>query len=338
MSSRRAFRASVAGAPATFAGFAAALFSVSQGEGDGSREGGWLKGKRFWKQTAVNVSLRPPFSAEPRTKTFFIRQQKRPPPIGTVLWPAGRVLLQWFLHRDVIRGADFVVEIGAGCGLTAIGLAAFADSEKFTIVATDSCAASLENLRFNIAENAVGDRVNVCEWEIGSANGGRRGDCSPDSDGTRTQRCRFPVDVKRMQHVIGADVVYHGAEGVALAETIACVLSENPEVEFHLLLVDRFSGGAVAGLSGVAGAPQAVTSFDVDPAIRDFETAAARLGLRVEREEIGGDVREAVQKTQTIVERGRWWAAGFWDGFVLYHVTKGSSLQEGRDQHAVEKT
>lgn len=54
--------------------------------------------------------------------------------------------------------------------------------------------------------------------------------------------------------------MYHGFDVEAdrgLVSTLAALLKANPDIKITLLLVDRFSGGAVAAVSHVAGVNQA---------------------------------------------------------------------------------
>ena len=70
--------------------------------------------------SAPSLAARLPLTLQART---------RPPPIGAMDWPAGRVLLQLLLEGDKVRGLPpvplrgaAVLEIGAGIGTAAVGL------------------------------------------------------------------------------------------------------------------------------------------------------------------------------------------------------------------------
>jgi len=132
-------------------------------------------------------------------------------------------------------------------------------------------------------------------------------------------RCRRRVCLaspEQISHLIGADVVYHGGAGGApegrggLARTLGALLRAKPSMQARarvalgrslgawlgarlgacrlgshqvtLLLVDRFSGGAVAAVSNVAGVQQAsggseeVTAAWVDLVCRDSRAWAQR--------------------------------------------------------------
>ena len=79
---------------------------------------------RRWRVARHHVSA--PTLAAPLS--LSLQARTRPPPIGAMDWPAGRVLLQLLLEGDgddlppvPPRGAT-VLEIGAGIGTAAIGL------------------------------------------------------------------------------------------------------------------------------------------------------------------------------------------------------------------------
>ena len=57
----------------------------------------------------------------PTPLTLTLKAKSLPPPIGCVDWPAGRVLLQWAV--DNLPAGNVTIEVGAGIGKTAIGLA-----------------------------------------------------------------------------------------------------------------------------------------------------------------------------------------------------------------------
>ena len=83
-----------------------------------------LRRWRVARHHVVAPSLAAPLSLSLQART-------RPPPIGAMDWPAGRVLLQLLLEGDAERGLPpvpprgaTVLEIGAGIGTAAVGLAA----------------------------------------------------------------------------------------------------------------------------------------------------------------------------------------------------------------------
>lgn len=190
-----------------------------------------------------------------------LRVKARPPPIGCTEWPAGRVLLEWAVGEIPPAGAR-VLEIGAGVGVTSLGLAQiFAGAQgalggtagqATAIIATDVCEASLDNLRGNARANGIAVR------ETADFQGPPRHKCihvgawDAASGGQSVQRLRadLGIDPQTLTHIIGGDVIYHGF-GDGLVRTLAILLRANPNINVTLLLVDRFSGGAVAAVSQV---------------------------------------------------------------------------------------
>ncbi|KAJ8611266.1 hypothetical protein CTAYLR_004176 [Chrysophaeum taylorii] len=213
------------------------------------------------------------------------RSKRRPPPIGTVTYPAGRILLEWCLRdAGLMRGGD-VVEIGAGTGVCAIGLAR-AVGDARVVVAVDECDESLENLEGNVRANRVS---NV--------------------------RCvRETPSLETVTHVVAADVVYDGAGSLDLDR----LLLEGRRAK--LVLVDRWSGGWFAAVTGVAGV--AAPSSTTDPAIAAFERSLAATVLRVDRPDPGevAAVRDAVFSTLTPTEAGLWRLLGTFEMMRFYDL------------------
>lgn len=190
-----------------------------------------------------------------------VHVKQKPPPIGCTEWPAGRVLLEWAVGQVPPTGAT-VLEFGAGVGVTALGLAMASSARdeplpgqatRTTILATDVCEESLENLRANAAANGVGCSTpmapGVLSVGVWDAAGGEAA--------VERLKTDFGLDPSDLTHVVGGDVMYHGFEGAVaeankgLASTLAALLKANPNINVTLLLVDRFSGGAVAAVSQV---------------------------------------------------------------------------------------
>lgn len=180
----------------------------------------------------------------------------RPPPIGAMDWPAGRVLLQLALEGDgttalspiPARGAT-VLEIGSGIGTAAIGLAlalqaeraeehgaaeaSSASSAPTAIVATDICSDSLANLAANALSHGLrvaGEGEQPPDGSIGVA----RWDASA-ADAARSLPLVAP---SRLTHVLGADVVYSGgAAGVGeecggeFVATLRALLEAQPQLQ-----------------------------------------------------------------------------------------------------------
>ena len=191
------------------------------------------------------------------------RIKARPPPIGCTEWPAGRVLLEWAVGEVPQDGAR-VLEIGAGVGVTSLGLArTLAHSAggsagpATAIVATDVCEASLDNLRENARANGI-EVLSATDWQAPAHPGCIHigaWDAAGGDESVRSLHANLGIDPRTLTHVIGGDVIYHGfGDGGAnggLVRTMAALLKANPDIKVTLLLVDRFSGGTVAAVSQV---------------------------------------------------------------------------------------
>ena len=230
-----------------------------------------------------------------------IRERRSPPPIGCHLWPASHVMLHWALDSWRDEEGAVVLEIGAGCGLTAIGLAlASPPGCVHSVLATDRCAQSLSNCGANVERNGAARVVRCASWDMNDEP---------------------PCDMRAVTHVLAADVVYHGAGGQQLVDRLAHLLVANPKLEVALVLVDRFSGGAVAGMSALTGMPSAtVAASALDPAIEAFERAAAGAGLALEHELLGDGVARDLTASLPFWERVRWMCLGHWEAMRLYRV------------------
>lgn len=231
-----------------------------------------------------------------------IHERRSPPPIGGMVWPASQVLLHWALDTFSEDEGAVVLEMGSGCGLTAIGLALASPPRSVrSVLATDSCATSLANCEANVRRNGAERAVRVAKWDII--------DDVP------------PCDVQAVTHVLAADVVYHGACGEQLVKCLVRLLAANPRLDIALILVDRFSGGGVSALSAMAGVPNAsVVASALDPAVEAFERAAAEAGLKLVYEPLGEGVAKGLTDSMPWWERLRWMFLGHWDAMRLYRV------------------
>eukprot|EP00635_Sarcinochrysidales_sp_CCMP3193_P006142 CAMPEP_0118897968 /NCGR_PEP_ID=MMETSP1166-20130328/5150_1 /TAXON_ID=1104430 /ORGANISM="Chrysoreinhardia sp, Strain CCMP3193" /LENGTH=250 /DNA_ID=CAMNT_0006837047 /DNA_START=1 /DNA_END=749 /DNA_ORIENTATION=- len=185
-----------------------------------------------------------------RGDSFVIASKRRPPPVGLVSYPSGRVLLEWHLLEEPPAEVA-LVELGSGTGLFAVG-AKRARRER-CVRATDTCEDSLRNLSANVRRNGV---------DVDVARADARDGLELPGAG--------PVQL------VGADLVFRGgppAEG--LVATVKDVLEKGHSC--RLVLVDRWSGGAHAVLAALAGvhAPSSTT----DPVLDDFARHARRAGL-----------------------------------------------------------
>jgi predicted nicotinamide N-methyase len=258
---------------------------------------GVYRSRKPWRETSHTIFV----SGEERA-TLRIRERRSPPPIGAMLWPAAHTLLHYMLE-SVPPGAEAtVLELGSGCGLTAIGLGLAAPRGCVrSVIATDCCAESLANCEANVARNGASQTVRVLAWDVTHEP---------------------PCDVRAVTHLIAADVVYHGASGQQLVDRLAWMVEQNPRLEIALILVDRFSGGAVAGMSAMAGVPNTtVTASALDPAIEAFERAAADAGLELQYEPMGEGVARGLTDSLPLAQRMRWLALGTWDAMRLYRLS-----------------
>lgn len=269
---------------------------------------------RKWK--SVNYSV--PLHDKHRLLSISLHARTRPPPIGQMEWPGGRILLQWALDEGGLGSPSSggVLEIGAGIGLTAIGLAlARQDGGSHTapqaVVATDICDSTLALLRANGDRNGCGDAVHVAHWDAAAGQ---------EALGS------LPIPLSQLAHIVGADVVYYGfgtdtdASGDGLCKTLAALLDAKPSLSITLMVTDRFSGGAVAALSGAAGVNSTSPNTTVDPAVLKFERSCSELGLVVHKQPVPRAVLERVWESQWPMARLYWSLAGFYDGISLVRV------------------
>eukprot|EP00959_Pyramimonas_sp_CCMP1952_P006110 127968-Pyramimonas_sp.AAC.1 len=136
---------------------------------------------------------------------------------GQELWPCGKLLLEWMLRSsDIDLTACGVFEIGAGVGLTSMGLA---KSGCKTVIASDSHSGTLKNLRFNCQNNGLG-KVRVLKWDW--------------SEGQLPEK----VDWNQIQFCVGADLVYPSA-GKHLVNAIGDILKAASHIEVLMMTLDR---------------------------------------------------------------------------------------------------
>ena len=284
---------------------------------------------RKWKRVDYDVTQRREGAS---TVRLSVQCRTRPPPIGCMEWPAGRILLQWALDEAGVadeseRGSGAVLELGAGIGITAIGLAmarrqnGVAPSASTRVVATDVCDGTLALLRSNAAAHGLDeDALRIANWDAA------RGEAS---------LATLPCRLEDVTHVVGADVVYYGfgvnnpsdnsetveshgyPERVGFPHTLAALLREKPSLRVCLLTADRFSGGMVAAVAATAGVYQPSTT--VDPAIAAFVRSCEELGLDVCRTPLPPRVASDVAASQSVLARSVWWLAGHYDGMRIRH-------------------
>ena len=209
----------------------------------------WRRASHSFVLPAMRESLHAPAKLD-----LELRVKVRPPPIGCADWPAGRALLEVAL-RDIPRSGAKVLELGAGVGVTALGLAkastcaaVISNARPTEIVATDVCEASLANLRENATSNGIAvtripgtkqDHAAACHSTavlstgVWDAAGGK----------AAVERLKsLGVDPLELTHVLGSDVIYHGfddAASVGRPLMLARVLRD--ERHFFLTFARRWS-------------------------------------------------------------------------------------------------
>lgn len=239
-----------------------------------------------WQETFVSIDA--------GRRTLAIREKKKPPPFGCVLWPAGRVLLEYALIE--LRPGSVVLEIGSGCGLTAIGLVSARPSIK--VIATDSCRETLQNLEHNVSKACVADRVAILQCNAA------------------TLEQPFPFDVHAVTDVIAVDVIYGTGADDGLARSFANLLAVNQNIRVHVILQERCDSRSEEGLSFDSN----VTAFD--SALRK-EGAAS--GLTIYCVGLPDSVAQAMCRQNYWWSPIAWLAPLYFGSFRLYRISKTSS-------------
>lgn len=213
---------------------------------------------------------------------FLLRSKRRPPPVGTCTYPAGRVLLEWCLMEPLPTGHR-IVEIGSGTGGLAIALSRCRPDLDLT--ATDRCEAAVANLRLNVQANTHAHRIRVIQLDAAEAT---------------TLDCDM---------LLAADLAYHGGLDLPLP------------IQGHrgmrMVQVDRWSGGAVAAIA--AGAGLASTSSTTrDPHILAFERSNPSLNPHPLSEKQRLDLKRRVFAALPLADRVSWHLLGTFDSMCLY--------------------
>ena len=287
-------------------------------------------GLRPWKEVNHRVCTRDGSAFDLR-----LLARTRPPPLGANDWPAGRVLLQWCLDHLPTRDCS-ILEIGAGIGTTAIGLACANKCGTATrsVLATDYDNEVLDILKGNASMNSLIDEPSALSIAVWDAAKGERA------------LADLPTDLSTLTHVIGSDLIYWGGaddglhrKGEGLVNTLAALLQAAPHLEVVMLCVARgpvvvpcnadtltsqtsLSSEAPAQISSV---PQSGNYLS----LTHFEQKCASVGLRAERTPLPEDTARRVSAMQWPLIRVVWWLAGFWDSFVLYRVSLPQHVARG---------
>lgn len=213
---------------------------------------------------------------------FELRSKRRPPPVGTCTYPAGRVLLEWCLMEPLPTGHR-VVEIGSGTGGLAIALSRCRPDLDLT--ATDRCSAAIANLRFNVEANNRSQHIRIIQLDAVKAT---------------TREC---------DTLLAADLAYYGGLDVPLP------------VEGHrrirVVQVDRWSGGAVAALAAAAGLASG-PSTTRDPHIVAFERSNPSLNPHPLSDKQRLDLKRRVFAALPLADKLSWHLLGTFDSMCLY--------------------
>lgn len=253
--------------------------------------------------------------------------------LGTVEWPAGRILLQWCLDGGIRLDNARILEVGSGVGTTAVGLAKAAKvtGASTIVIASDVDDEALKNLNANAILNEIDVDAGMLKIEKFDA-----------SKGNADELIKY---VQGLTHLIGADVAYYGGcsslpstssagmkeERGGLASTIAHLIQVNPTLDVTLVLIDRFSGPAVSAITQQTGMRHEPVP-DVDPAISFFESECRKYGLEARREKIEQGVFDRVAAGQSYLQRAAWLVCGYTDGMYLYRIRSGSRTPEKADE------
>lgn len=255
------------------------------------------------------------------------------------------------MHDGLIAAGGTILEIGSGNGTTAIGLALLGAPTGTRVIATDSDPVALQNLRENARANGLhveGEGADGPAPDAAAARASAGGTGRDSSEKGRTPQARgslrvsewdvtspeaaetVPAAVSELTHIIAADVVYHGGaepddgeRAAGLVPLLGLLLKQQPELTATLVLVDRFSGGAVGALAAVAGVEHPATALDL--AILNFERHCAQEGLVLERSPMPEAVVRRVRASQSPWTRVSWWLAGTWEGLRCYRVRSNMS-------------
>lgn len=168
------------------------------------------------EQTKAAAAAMRPFPVSVAGVECTIWQSNRPTrdPLGMLVFPAALRLLEVLAAQRDWRGVH-VLEVGAGTGLVSIGL-----GKMGAIVhATDYDEPSIENLRFNVDQNAVADAVRVLRWDWA--------DDPPDQ-----------LRATPFQYCVASEVAYKG-NAELLCKALVAIRTMSTVTEFYLMLVER---------------------------------------------------------------------------------------------------
>jgi hypothetical protein len=108
-----------------------------------------------------------------RGARFVMQQRPSSSNHGLIVWDASHALLDYFAHKSVVLDGfkgQRVLELGAGCGLVGLALAAVAGA---SVTLTD-LPSVIPNLRANVTSNLGSVSEGQGSWERGTGTGGGR--------------------------------------------------------------------------------------------------------------------------------------------------------------------
>jgi len=238
-----------------------------------------------------------PISIDAGRMNFVIREKLHPPPFGCVLWPAGRVLLDYALKE--LPPESVVIEVGSGCGLTAIGIALARPSIK--VIATDRCNEALKNLEHNVQCSDLSGKVDVLHWNVADNNH------------------NLPFDVSQVTDIIAADIIYGTGADDGLVHSLARLFGINPNLRVHLLLVERYG----AESEGV-GFDSSITNFEAA-----FGKEGPGAGLDCTSKRLPESIlSRATARSNYWWSHASWWFSWYYATFHLYRISKLPRVQE----------
>mmetsp|Transcript_110148 Transcript_110148/g.179706 ORF Transcript_110148/g.179706 Transcript_110148/m.179706 type:complete len:281 (+) Transcript_110148:80-922(+) len=156
-------------------------------------------------------------------------------PTGCMVWPAARVLLHWLSAgpgcaggpEEAAKAGATLLELGAGTGYLALGLAATGCAAK--VYAADGDSQTLDNMHLNLKTSAGGEQVQPVYW-----------------DWVTNPQVPEDIAVDKLDLIIGSDIVFgRYYDEKALAAALRTLLSDSRAragLEAILILADRWKG------------------------------------------------------------------------------------------------
>jgi len=137
---------------------------------------------------------------------------------GVKLWSSAPRLLAALERLEENWQDVHVLDLGAGCGAISLGLAKLGAK----VWATDYEEVVLQNLRWNVQNNGLGNRVHVVPWDW--------------NDELPLQQ----LPISTITHVVGSDLLW-GDTAPMLAKAIFSLRAHNPNLTFFLGCQERES-------------------------------------------------------------------------------------------------